>query len=130
MANTPLQKRVWKNEISAALAKSKLLITDYSSVCYNSFYQGGGVVFFQPDLNYYEEVNGKLIPNDEEYIGYRAFDLETLDKILSGGLSEQKVDLSYFRTQEFIERYLRINSFTDGKNLERILKSLQKIHVV
>ena len=37
MQNTDFAQNVWDREISEALSKSKLLITDYSSVCYNSF---------------------------------------------------------------------------------------------
>lgn len=130
MENTSFAPNIWKGEISKALENSKLLITDYSSVCYNSFYQGGGVVFFQPDLDYYEEVNGKLIPADDEYIGYRTYDLEGLEEVLKPGLRNEKVDLAHFRTPEFVNRYLTINSFTDGKNLERINESLQKLKII
>lgn len=51
--------------LSISIKKAKLLITDYSSIAYNSFYQGTGVIFYQPDLRLYERENGKLIPNDD-----------------------------------------------------------------
>jgi CDP-glycerol glycerophosphotransferase (TagB/SpsB family) len=106
------------------LAESKLLITDYSSVCWNSFYQGGGVVFLQPDLDAYEAYVGKLIPEDNEYIGHRVFDFEALDKVLAEGLKDGVVDLSYFRTAADEEVYQTINEFHDGKNMERIHQTL------
>ena len=75
LVNTGLKNSLWNKPISKALEKTKLLITDYSSVCYNSFYQGAGVIFYQEDLEKYEAENGKLIPNNDEYIGKRAFNL-------------------------------------------------------
>ncbi len=130
MANTDFKSNVWHDDISKALSISKLLITDYSSVCYNSFYQGGGVVFFQPDIDYYEEVNGKLIPRDNEYIGYRSFSINELESICKRGLENGFVDLDYFRTNEFVNRYLKINEFTDGKNLQRICDTLERMKIV
>ena len=49
------EDKIWTKPISEVLGLAKLLITDYSSVGYNSFYQGGGVVFYQPDLKRFEE---------------------------------------------------------------------------
>lgn len=130
MKNTKFKDNIWTEDISKALSVSKLLITDYSSVCYNSFYQGGGVVFFQPDLEYYEKVNGKLIPSEDEYIGFRTFNMEELEEVCSKGLVDKKIDLSYFRNRDFIDRYLTINEFTDGKNLERICQELIKLGIM
>lgn len=130
MKNTDFADNIWEGEISTALSEAKLLITDYSSVCYNSFYQGGGVVFFQPDLQLYEEENGELIPEENEYIGHRVFDIEQLESVFSKGIKDEKIDLAYFRTPKYIDRYLAINSFTDGKNLDRIKERLEELKIV
>ena len=130
MENTRLKDSVWNHPISEVLSLAKLLITDYSSVCYNSFYQGGGVIFFQEDLDYYEQNNGKLIPNDNEYIGERVFSVSELEKVLKQGLDNHKIILSRFRTPEFERRYLTINEFTDGKNIERIYNELLKRNIL
>lgn len=55
LENTDIGINIWNKSVSEALEFSKLLITDYSSVCYNSFYQGAGVIFYQPDLERYEK---------------------------------------------------------------------------
>lgn len=130
LENTPLAPFVWQQPISEVLSVAKLLITDYSSVCYNSFYQGGGVVFFQEDLAHYEKENGRLIPKDDEYIGKRAFSLEELETILQEGLENGKILLEQFRTKEFEQRYHSINEFSDGKNIERICDSLKKLKLL
>lgn len=125
------EDKIWTKPISEVLGLAKLLITDYSSVGYNSFYQGGGVVFYQPDLERFEEyMQMPLVPQPEEYIGYRALDEENLHNVLAPGFTEGKIDLDYFRTQEYERRYLEINKFHDGKNTERIYQFLtEKIFI-
>ncbi|HJC32167.1 MAG TPA: CDP-glycerol glycerophosphotransferase family protein [Candidatus Anaerobutyricum faecale] len=130
LENTPLASSIWTRPISEVLSIAKLLITDYSSVCYNSFYQGGGVVFFQEDLDLYESENGKLIPADDEYIGQRAFSFEELESILEDGLDHGRILLDHFRTPEFERRYQTINEFSDGRNIERICDSLRELKVL
>ena len=124
LASTSLKDSLWKGQISEVLQYAKLLITDYSSVCYNSFYQGGGVIFFQPDLEYYEQTNGTLIPSEEEYIGERVFTLEKLDKVVKHIIKDGKIQLSIARTKEHEQIYSTINEHYDGKNVERIYKAL------
>ena len=107
-----------------------MLITDYSSVCYNSFYQGGGVVFYQPDLEVYETYNGKLIPNDDEYIGKRAFNIKELEEITRQTIENGKINLGKIRNSKFEENYKTINEFTDGKNIDRIFNELKRLEIV
>lgn len=130
LEKTELGPSIWKKPISEVLSVAKLLITDYSSVCYNSFYQGGGVVFFQEDLDFYEKENGKLIPKDDEYIGKRAFSLEELERIISEGCRDGKILLDTFRTEEFEQRYRTINEFSDGKNMERLCEKLMELGLI
>ena len=130
LENTSLASSIWTQPISEVLGIAKLLITDYSSVCYNSFYQGGGVVFFQEDLELYEKENGKLIPADDEYIGRRAFSFEELEAVLEDGFQDGSILLDYFRTEEFERRYQTINEFSDGKNIERICDSLRELELM
>ena len=130
MKNTDLKNSLWDKPYSQMLQKTKLLITDYSSVCYNSFYQGGGVIFYQPDIEKYEMENGKLIPNDDEYIGKRTFDMNALEDIIKETIKDKKIDLQKVRTKEFEDNYKTINEFSDGKNIERIYENLIKIKLV
>lgn len=130
LLSTDLKDFVWKDSVSEALKDTKLLITDYSSVCYNAFYQGAAVVFYQSDLKEYEAEVGKLIPEPEEYIGWRTFNLEQLEKIISEGVLNGRIDLEFLRTQEFRKRYDLINSFNDGKNTERIISFLKEKEIV
>lgn len=130
MQNTSLEKSIWTGKISEVLEKTKLLITDYSSVCYNSFYQGAGVIFYQEDLEMYEKENGELIPSEDEYIGERAFSIEELEQIIDKCIKNQKIDLSVIRSKEHENNYKTINEFSDGKNLERIYDELIRLELI
>ena len=123
-----MQGLLWRGSVSEALQDTKLLLTDYSSIAYNAFYRGAGVIFYQPDLDEYESATGKLIPEPEEYVGHRAFDPEELRSVLGQGQSANgSVDLSFFRTEQFLKNYAEINSFNDGANLDRIAEKLRAI---
>ncbi len=124
LMSTDIKDGVWQGPISEMLSKSKLLITDYSSVAYNSFYQGAGVIFYQPDLVFYERINGKLIPKNDEYIGERAFNINQFEDIIKQVIKDGKIDLTKLRTDEFEQIHKSINEYSDGKNIERIYDKL------
>lgn len=130
LKETDIKENIWLGKISEVLAKTKLLITDYSSVCYNSFYQGAGVIFYQEDLEKYEAENGKLIPNNDEYIGKRAFNLKELKSIIKETIENNNIKLDKVRTKEFENNYKTINEFTDGKNIDRIYEKLVELKLV
>ena len=130
MQNTDFKKNIWNKPISEALKKTKLLITDYSSICYNAFYQGAGVVFYQPDLELYEAENGPLIPRNDEYIGKRAFNFKELEDMIKNNIIDRKINLKTLRTKEFEKQYKLINEFDDGKNIERIYHELLRLKIV
>lgn len=130
LSNTDIKDRFWQGKISEILAKTKMLITDYSSVCYNAFYQGAGVIFYQPDLQEYETYNGPLVPNDDEYIGKRAFNMNELEDIVRQTIKNKQIDLNEIRNKEFEKNYSTINEYSDGKNIERIYNKLKELNII
>lgn len=130
LCSTKIKDSVWQQPISEVLKITKLFITDYSSACYNAFYQGAGVIFYQPDLNKYEIENGKLIPNDDEYVGPRVFNKDELVNVLNKSIKNGKIDLKQIRNKKDEDMYKTINEFSDGKNIERIYKSLVEKGIV
>ena len=128
--NTSLSETMWKKPISEVLGIAKLLITDYSSVCYNSFYQGGSVIFYQPDLELFEREAGPLIPSEDEYIGNRVFHISELEAIIRDTVHDGKINLDELRKKEYVEQYHTINEFHDGKNIERIRDQLLKLEII
>lgn len=130
LSQTDLKDTIWSKPISEALSKTKLLITDYSSICYNAFYRGAGVIFYQPDLDVYEKEDGKLIPSEEEYVGKRAFDIEALENIIKETVKNKTIDLTGVRNKEHEKQYALINEFHDGKNIDRIYEELYQRKIV
>lgn len=130
LENTPLNETMWKQPISEVLGIAKLLITDYSSVCYNSFYQGGAVIFYQPDLEVYEQEVGPLIPTDEEYIGERTFNMEELERVVGKIIVDGRILLTEGRTEEHERRSALINEYHDGRNIERIAEALAEKEII
>ena len=130
LSNTDIKERFWQGKISEILKKTKMLITDYSSVCYNSFYQGAGVIFYQPDLQQYEAYNGPLVPADNEYIGKRAFNMQELENIIKLTITNKHINLNQLRNKQFEKNYSTINEFSDGKNIERIYNKLKELEII
>jgi hypothetical protein len=130
LAKTSLETLLWQGPINEALRSTKLLITDYSSVCYNVFYQGGAVIFYQPDLERYEQEVGPLIPRDDEYIGARAFSVAELHHALADAIDQDgHIVLNNMRTAHYERNNEAINSYHDGKNIERVFQALSEVGV-
>ncbi|MCA9325285.1 CDP-glycerol glycerophosphotransferase family protein [Candidatus Saccharibacteria bacterium] len=130
MAQTDMADAMWQGTIAEVLAETKLLITDYSSVCYNVFYQGGAVIYYQPDLEQYEQANGKLLPRDDEYTGHRIFTEKEVKKLVQQNITDGKIGMSGLRTKQHIANYLSINEHHDGKNCERIFDKLMELGII
>jgi CDP-glycerol glycerophosphotransferase (TagB/SpsB family) len=130
LKSTPIGDSISTEPISTILKNTKLLITDYSSVAYYSFYLGAAVIFYQEDIDQFEGVVGKLVPNDDEYIGHRAFSQADFRSIIKGAVSKGKITLPTLRTKEHEKLYLTINQYTDGKNVERLVDTLIKRKIV
>jgi hypothetical protein len=122
---------LWTASVKEALSGTKLLITDYSSICYNAFYQGAGVIFYQPDLDEYQRETGKLIPADDEFIGPRLFSTTELQKELKRVIGiNGHIALKKVRTKKYEKIYSTINEFTDGENIERIVEAVQELELL
>ncbi len=130
LLRTDLAGMVWTDTVAEALRQTKLLITDYSSVCYNAFYQGAAVIFYQEDLEAYEKEVGKLVPGPEEYIGCRCFTQAALEDCLDKGIRNRVIRLDVLRTEEYVRRYREINRHWDGKNVQRIGEYLRERKVI
>ena len=130
LETTALKDRMWDRPISQVLEITKLMITDYSSVAYNSFYQGAAVLFYQEDLAEYEKICGSLIPADEEYIGLRAFNLEEFEEMIRRLIPNQRIVMKEARTDEHERNYKSINEFHDGKNVDRIFQKLVELKLI
>lgn len=115
-----------ENDISKALAESKIYITDYSSASYDAHYRGAYIIYDWEERDYLID-NYKAIPpiNEENCDGVPVFSTEQL-------ISEVKkaIDKNYKMDEIYQENYRKINEFSDGKNGDRLVEKLLELDVI
>ncbi|MBO5064648.1 MAG: CDP-glycerol glycerophosphotransferase family protein [Clostridia bacterium] len=108
------------------LKTAKLLITDYSSIAYDSFYRGSNVIFYWEEKDYCMAQYGpstKLMLNEENVYGDFFYNEEGLsDAILRNYNNPQ--------TDEYKRRYSKLVDYHDGKNTERLIGFLKKDGII
>lgn len=106
------------NEI---MMKSRMLVTDYSSVSWDMFYQKKPVVFYQFDLEDYLEAHGSYLDMRKELFGKVAYQPEELLDYMEECV---KNEFALLPEQEVLHRsYFK---YVDDKNCERICQAIQK----
>ncbi|MGM9537925.1 MAG: CDP-glycerol glycerophosphotransferase family protein [Candidatus Onthomonas sp.] len=99
----------------------KLLITDYSSVCWDVYYQGKPVLFYQFDVDKYNETTGSYIDMETELFGDRVMTTEELlaqlEAYAKGG----------FRLPEkYAEMRPHMYAYLDHNNSQRTCEEIMK----
>lgn len=70
-------------DINVLLSKIDLLITDYSSVCYDAFFMNKAVIFYSPDYQTYKEKERGFLCDYKTVTGeFCAYDSKELEKII------------------------------------------------
>ena len=64
--------------LNELIQSSRMLITDYSSVCWDFFYQGKPIIFYQFDYDLYMANHGSYIDMTKELFGDRCLDEDRL----------------------------------------------------
>jgi hypothetical protein len=111
----------YKNWISL-LNRTKLFITDYSSLAYFAFYKGCNVIFDWSDLDECMEkgYKGALMLNEENTIGDIVYDEDSdLSNLVKRNMTED-------RREKYVGNYSKIVEFKDGHNADRIVKKLKE----
>ena len=99
------------NEI---MKKCHLLITDYSSVCWDVYYQKKPVIFYQFDLEHYNTAHGSYIDMENELFGRHAYEKEELiDNI------EECINSDFALLPKDAEDHHHYFEYIDDKNSER-----------
>ena len=82
--------------VNEMLMRCRMLITDYSSVSWDVFYQGKPVLFYQFDLDTYEAAEGSYIDMRTELFGDRAENAEDLLDLFEAQIQKDfKMDPRY-----------------------------------
>ncbi|UTR05628.1 CDP-glycerol glycerophosphotransferase family protein [Alkalihalobacillus sp. LMS6] len=110
-----------EEKVNTLLMKASLLITDYSSVAWEMYYQKKPVVFFQFDLDKYEYHQGAYMDLQKDLFGDACYNVESLVNSLSyyieTGFEEKK---EYVNMRNFYFKY------TDHQNSSRIFNEINK----
>ena len=108
------------------LKKTKVLITDYSSIAYDAFYRGTNVIFYWEEKDECMSKYGKstqLMLNESNVYGDVFYNTD--------GLSES-IEKNYNspQSEEYKKRYSKIVAFHDGKNTERLIEALKEDGII
>lgn len=104
------------------LRRTRILVTDYSSIAYDAFYRGANVIFYWEEKDECMEHYGpstKLMLNEENVYGDICYNGEELSRaLLENDREGQK--------ESYMENYRKLVEFHDGRNTERLLEMLQE----
>ena len=101
----------------------KMLITDYSSVCWDVYYQGKPVVFYQFDVEQYNESTGSYIDMETELFGDRAMKPEELLALM-----EDYARRDFALPRRYAEMRPKMYAYLDHNNSQRICEEIMKRH--
>ena len=99
------------NEI---IKKCHMLITDYSSVCWDVYYLGKPVLFYQFDYDMYDQAHGSYLDMEQELFGERYTEYEDL---LLG--IEKQIKNNFTEEQKYKELRNHYFTYIDNENSKR-----------
>ncbi|WP_160725748.1 CDP-glycerol glycerophosphotransferase family protein [Bacillus sp. USDA818B3_A] len=108
-------------QLNKLLMRSSLLVTDYSSVSWDMYYQKKPVIFFQFDLSEYVKYQGSYIDLERDLFGDGAYTAEQLISLIKSYAErnfQEKEKYAQLRTKYF--------KFTDHNNSNRIYQEILK----
>ena len=103
------------------MMRCKMLVTDYSSVCWDVFYLDKPVVFFQFDRDKYMEAHGSYLDMDRELFGDCAQDVEGLLTYM-----EKCADDHFVVRPEYEKMQKSFYKYFDDQNSRRICDAIVK----
>lgn len=101
-----------------------MLITDYSSVSWEAYYQGKPVIFYAFDLDTYEKVHGSYLDYRKEVFGDLVWNedslIDAIEEYVKNGFKEKK---------EFAERRDYLLPYRDNNNSKRIYECISRAKI-
>ncbi|MCC8128441.1 MAG: CDP-glycerol glycerophosphotransferase family protein [Clostridiales bacterium] len=99
----------------------KMLVTDYSSVSWDVYYQGKPVLFYQFDVDKYNETTGAYIDLEKELFGDRVM---TPEELL--GKLEEYAENDFRLPEVYAELRPRMYAYIDRNNSQRVCEEIMK----
>ena len=97
-----------------------MLVTDYSSVCWDVYYMGKPVVFYQFDYDMYMENHGSYLDMETELFGERYTELPDLIASL-----ERNIENGFRESDKAKEMRPRYFEYIDNENSKRTYEYLK-----
>ena len=112
-------------DITKELMKSKILITDYSSVAYDFYYLKKPIIFFQFDREEYQKKVGSYVDLDKELFGEGVHSIkECVEKIEE--ITENKFEYSPAVKENTDKMRSMFLKYTDKENCKRVYELIIK----
>lgn len=117
-----LQEYIYEGDIKDALINSKVVITDYSSICFYAFAGGSNVIYFWGDKELAEnEYGSPNILQDYNKFGDVVFDIKnSLNNVIQKNYSSNQNNL-------YIENYQKLIEHTDGNNTINVYNYIKSL---
>jgi CDP-glycerol glycerophosphotransferase (TagB/SpsB family) len=107
--------------LNELMMRCKLLITDYSSVCWDVFYQGKPVIFYQFDTEQYNEAHGSYIDLETDLFGDRVEKQEELFAVM-----EEYIQNGFTLKEKYQKMRPDCYKYIDKNNSQRICEEIIK----
>lgn len=117
-----IEPHLYIGNIKNALLESKVVITDYSSVCFYAFAGGSNVVFFWGDKeNAEKQYSSQNILQSYNVFGDVTYNMD--DHIIN------LIENNYNKVQQkhYVSRFKEMVEFTQGDNVKNIYKIIKEI---
>jgi CDP-glycerol glycerophosphotransferase (TagB/SpsB family) len=106
-------------KVNELLMNAKLLITDYSSVAWDMYYQKKPIVFYQFDLEDYLKYQGSYLDMDKELFGDRALKQADLEKLI-----QKYIYNNFQEDRKYADMRKNLLKYTDNNNSKRIFDEI------
>ena len=107
--------------VNEMLMKCRMLITDYSSVCWDMLYQNKPTLFYQFDLDQYNEAHGSYIDMHKDLFGDRA---ETSSELFD--LIEKAAEHDFALKPAYARQRSEYFQFKDQQHSRQICKAIKR----
>lgn len=117
-----ISEKLYEGDIKDALIASKVVITDYSSICFYAFAGKSNLIFFWGDKEKAEQEYGaKNILQEHNIFGDISMDIneELVQKIISNYNNNQ--------SDEYKQNYSKLVEYTDGNNTKRVYDAISRL---
>ena len=107
--------------LNQLIMECSMLITDYSSVCWDVYYLEKPVVFYQFDHELYEKTNGSYLDMEHDLFGDRCIQETQLISCI-----EHYIQTDFCEKEEYKKMRKDLFAFRDHNNCKRICDFIDK----